>query len=512
VRSRLLGGLLLWSLLAAAVGGVAPGTVPTALAASPSLSQLIGQKLMIAMSGTSASPSLLGRVQRGEVGGVLLYGANIGDASSLNALTGQLSRAAADGGQPALLIATDQEGGGVKRISWIGPTLSPPQMGLLGSAATAYAEGQATGAAMRALGVNLNLAPVADVPASSASFIYQQGRTWSFDAALTASLSDAFASGLEAGGELPSMKHFPGIGFASLNTDSHVVSTDAAPADLESALLPYRAAIGHHVPMIMLSNATYTSFDPVNGAGWSPAISQTLLRDTLGFTGVSITDSLNGTAYARGVDPATLALKAAIAGTDMIMLTGSETSTAATYAYLLTQAQNGLIPAATLRASYDRLLALKRGLVIPTPTPIVNGGFEAGTLTGWTASGTVALGAAPYQGVYDVTVGTGAAATGNSSLVQTFVMPGTVKSISFAHRIGCTAGTTRDYATVSLRDNFTGKSSTLLARTCTNTGTWTLRTVSVTGNAGHSVTLTLLNHDDGRNPPAWSSFDAISLK
>jgi beta-N-acetylhexosaminidase len=97
-------------------------------------------------------------------------------------------------------------------------------------------------------------------------------------------------------------------------------------------------------------------------AGWSRAIAVTLLRQELGFTGVTITDSLDGTALARGLSTRLLAVRAARAGTDMILLTGSEASTRAAYATLLSDAQDGSIPKATLRASYDRILALKTGL------------------------------------------------------------------------------------------------------------------------------------------------------
>jgi beta-N-acetylhexosaminidase len=87
-----------------------------------------------------------------------------------------------------------------------------------------------------------------------------------------------------------------------------------------------------------------------------------LLRDQLGFQGVTITDSLSGTARARGVPVSELALRAAIAGTDMILVTGSEASTAATYGALLADARAGLVPRARLQASYDRIVALKAHL------------------------------------------------------------------------------------------------------------------------------------------------------
>jgi beta-N-acetylhexosaminidase len=331
-------------------------------AAAPSLAQLIGQKLVVRMDGATPSADLLGRIRRGEVGGIILFGPNVTTPTALIALTAQLRAAAATGGQPRLLIAVDQEGGPIKRIPWAPPTLSAPQMGRLGSASVARAQGASTAAALRALGIDVDLAPVADVPASTASFMYRAGRTFSFSATRTALLADAFASGLESKGVVPAMKHFPGIGFATRNTDAYVVIIRASRAALAPGLLPYRTAIRHAIPLIMLSNATYTAYDARNAAGWSHAIGVTLLRHDLGFTGVTITDSLDGTAKARGLWTRVLAVSAARAGTDMILTTGSEASTRGVYATLLRQAELGSIPLATLRASYDRILALKAGL------------------------------------------------------------------------------------------------------------------------------------------------------
>jgi beta-N-acetylhexosaminidase len=328
----------------------------------PTLGQLIGQKLVVRMGGTTPSADLLGRITRGEVGGVIMLGSNITTASALTALTRKLRDAAAAGGRPPLLIAVDQEGGPVKRISWAPPTLSPPEMGKIGSASVARDQGAMTGAALRELGINVDFAPVADVPSSTASFMYKAGRTFSFSATTTTLLADAFASGLESNDVLPTMKHFPGIGFATQNTDSYVVTITASKAALAPGLRPYQTAIGHDIPLIMLSNATYTAYDSIHAAGWSPAIAVTLLRQDLGFTGVTITDSLDGTAHARGLSTRSLAIRAAKAGTDMILLTGSEASTRTVYTTLLENAQDGAIPKATLVASYNRILALKAGL------------------------------------------------------------------------------------------------------------------------------------------------------
>ena len=345
--------------------GAAPGGVSMATATTPTIAQLIGQKMVVRMAGTTPSASLLGRIRRGEVGGVILFGSNITTATALRTLTKTLHAAAVAGGQPRLLIAVDQEGGSIKRIPWIPPTLSPPQMGAINSRATARSQGAATGAALRDLGIDVDLAPVADVPTTTASFMYQDGRTWTFDAARTAALSTSFALGLRDDGVIPTMKHFPGIGAATKNTDTNLVRIYSTAAQLAPGLLPYRSAVADHLPLVMLSNATYPAYDTIHGAGWAPAIVRTLLRHDLGFTGATITDSLDGTAVTRNMPVRSLAAAAASAGTDMILTTGSEAATAAVYQFLVDRATSGAILRATLDASWARILALKATLAAP---------------------------------------------------------------------------------------------------------------------------------------------------
>jgi beta-N-acetylhexosaminidase len=323
---------------------------------------MIGQKLVVSMDGTTPSASLLRRARQGRIGGVLIHRSNFGSAARLRAVTRSLRRAAAAGGQPRLLIAVDQEGGSVKTVPWIPPTLSAPQMGARGSSQTARRQGRRTGSALHDLGVNTDLAPVADVPSSASSFMYLQGRTWSFSAPTTARLANAFALGLAERNALATMKHFPGLGFAKRNTDTSVVRIAATRAQLAPGLRPYRRAVADDVPLVMLSNAVYRAYDRHNAAAWSHAIGSGLLRGTLGFTGVTITDALDGAAAARGIAPNGLAVRAAAAGTDMILLSGSEAASRSVYRSLVDAASAGRIPTARLRASYDRVVALKQGL------------------------------------------------------------------------------------------------------------------------------------------------------
>jgi beta-N-acetylhexosaminidase len=345
------------ALAATALLSIAPAAAPAS--ARPSLKHLIGQKLVVSMDGHAPSASLLDRARRGRIGGVLIHKWNFSSASELRSIASKLQHAAATGGQPPLLIAVDQEGGQVKTVSWIPPTLSPPQ---IGSADTARSQGRKTGAGLVGLGINTDFAPVADVPASTSSFMYQQGRTWSFSARKTSRLANAFANGLGDRGALASMKHFPGLGYAKKNTDDFVVHIGATKSELGPGLKPYRRAVAHGVPLVMLSNALYSAYDRSHAAGWSHAVGTTLLRGQLGFEGVTITDSLDGAAGARGIPTNPLALKAAKAGTDMLLLTGSEASSRSVFHSLLDAAKAGQIPHDRLTASYGRIATLKAGI------------------------------------------------------------------------------------------------------------------------------------------------------
>jgi len=343
--------------LAALAAPAAPA--PSSRVAEPTLAQMVGQKLVVSMSGSTLSASLLRRARHGEIGGVLLHRYNFGSAAQLRSLTRSLQLAAAAGRQAPLLIAVDQEGGSVKTLEWAAPTLSPPQLGRLASGARAREQGRRTAGALRSLGINTDLAPVVDVPGSASSAVYRQGRTWSFDAVATARLANSFALGLADGRVLSTPKHFPGLGFALRNTDKALVRIAAPRRRLAPGLLPYRRAIARHAPLIMLSNAVYDAYDRRNAAGWSRAIATGLLRAELGFEGVTMTDSLDGAAHVRRIAPNGLAIAAANAGADLVLLTGGEAATRDVYRSLLQAAQRGRIARAGLARSYRRIAALK---------------------------------------------------------------------------------------------------------------------------------------------------------
>jgi beta-N-acetylhexosaminidase len=170
----------------------------------------------------------------------------------------------------------------------------------------------------------------------------------------------AFSLGLEDGGVLPTLKHFPGLGRAgATSTDDAVVRILATKKQIGQDLLPYRVALARSVrPVIMLSTAAYPALAS-RAAAWSPKIATDLLRTRLGFHGVTITDSLTSAAAVRGVGVGVLAVRSARVGVDLLLVTGSEGTSKAAFQAVLEQARSGAIPLGDLKVSYSRIVRLK---------------------------------------------------------------------------------------------------------------------------------------------------------
>ena len=307
------------------------------------------------MSGTYPSAALLRDVRAGRVGSVILFAANIVSRSQLSTLTGALQAAARAGGNPPVLIATDQEGGQVKRLTNGPPHLSPPQIAATGSSSVAYDEGRATGRYLKAVGINWDLAPVLDVPTFSGAFIWRQGRAFSFSATSVAKYGTQFALGLQNGGAAACGKHFPGVGSAAIDTDFKLNKLRPTKAQRDAALIPYRTAIPRGLDSVMLSTAAFPAYDRSGVVtALSRQLDQVVLRHRLGFKGVTITDAL-GTP--TGHDERTAGVLAARAGADVLLYTDGAPGELSA---LESDLAHGRLSRSEAEASYERIVTLKR--------------------------------------------------------------------------------------------------------------------------------------------------------
>jgi beta-N-acetylhexosaminidase len=319
--------------------------------ATVSVPHMVGQRFMVGLREPTPPEALLRDARRGELGGVVVFTEHSTPADVRSAAAA-LQRAAAAGGNPQLLIATDQEGGEVKRLP------GPPNQPLSAlSPNAALREGSATGGYLRAHGINVDLAPVVDLGLSG-SFVAAQGRTISANPHKVAAVATAFAGGLEQTGVLPVAKHFPGLGAATRNTDEE---RSVVEAGIIESIIPFRELVASvHPAGVMVSTAIYTKLDPANGAAWSRKIVSGVLRHGLGFEGLVFSDDLSSAGVAQTLPATEAVTKAAAAGVDVILVEPDSFHPA--YEAVLRAAKGGQVTKRNLASSYARTIQAKEWL------------------------------------------------------------------------------------------------------------------------------------------------------
>jgi beta-N-acetylhexosaminidase len=330
------------------------------------IDQMLGQMIVSPYAGGSPPPALLDRVRAGDVGGVILFSENTagGKASTQSAIA-ELQAAARASGKPPLLVMTDQEGGEVRRLSWAPPFLATADMR---SSAVAQAEGAATGQALRAVGVNLDLAPVSDVVRVANSFLGT--RSFGDEPLAVSERACAFAGGLASAGVGYTLKHFPGLGRALGDTDNGPVTINASAHEMRADYQTYIRCASNPDGIVMVSNATYPALTGNSTpAVMSPEIYRTELGQIAGYNGVTISDALGAGALAHELGPAERAIDA---GLDLALYAGTEEESVNAYATLREDLRTGAIPRSRVEDAYHAIMALKAKIAGATPQITAN--------------------------------------------------------------------------------------------------------------------------------------------
>ncbi|MGW7002249.1 glycoside hydrolase family 3 N-terminal domain-containing protein [Streptomyces sp. NPDC054933] len=291
-----------------------------------SAAQRVGQLFMSAVSTSGIAAAESAAIRGHSVGSVILMGHSNAGVRPIRTITDQLqSMAQSVGGTKVqLFTAADQEGGKVQILN--GPGFSPiPSAVVQGQWAATRLQGQAAGwgRQLRAAGVNLDLAPVADVvPAGIGTQNQPIGalsREYGNNPTTVARQSGAFIRGLSQAGVDATIKHFPGLGQVRGNTDFSANVTDSLTPRNSPNLATFRSGIQAGARFTMVSLATYTLIDPAHQAVFSSVVLRDILRGTLGFNGVIISDDLGRAAAVRAVPPGQRALRFLAAGGNMIL-------------------------------------------------------------------------------------------------------------------------------------------------------------------------------------------------
>ena len=298
------------------------------------------------------------------LGGYVLFGRDFADKTADNViqtLRRYQNAAAEDSGIP-LLIGVDEEGGSVVRVS-ANPHLcgskyqSPQALYAKGGMEAVVSDAQEKSALLKALRINVNLAPVADVSTDPADFIYD--RTLGRDAQTTAGYVADVVTAMEQSGMGSVLKHFPGYGN---NVDTHTgIAVDQRPLETfeESDFLPFSAGIeaGEGTAAVLVSHNIMTAVDETLPASLSPAVHQ-LLRTELGFDGVAMTDDLAMDAVAAYAADGAAAVMALEAGNDLIITTDYP----AQIPKVLEAVNSGALAEETVNTACRRVLTWKQAL------------------------------------------------------------------------------------------------------------------------------------------------------
>jgi len=330
---------------------------------SMALEERIGQTLMVGFPGTTATREVLELIQRYHVGNVILFSRNVRDAEQVRTLTRHLQKAAREAGHVhPLLIAIDQENGIVQRLGEAA-TLFPGNMalGAIGSEEVASEVALATGRELKALGINMNLAPVVDVNNNAANPVIGV-RSFGEDPQLVARLGSAMVKGYQDAGVISCLKHFPGHGDTAV--DSHLALPLIAHSleRLEAVeLAPFRGGIEAGAGSVMIAHVAFPALthDDALPATLSSAIIQGLLREKMGYGGVIISDCLEMQAISDtfGTEPA--AVMALQAGVDLVLVSHHAALQRGSFEAIREVALTGELSAQVIQRAAERVVSLK---------------------------------------------------------------------------------------------------------------------------------------------------------
>ncbi len=334
------------------------------LSADLSLQEQIGQLFMVGFPDTVVTTEIRELIQNYHVGGIVLFARNIHDVAQVRALTDELQTIARKAGQRyPLLISIDHENGMVQRFGKH-TTIFPGNMalGAIGSEQIAYDIALAAGRELKALGINMNLAPVADVNNNPANPVIGV-RSFGEDPKQVAHLTAAMVRGYRAAHVITSLKHFPGHGDTTV--DSHL-ALPTIPYDLERLqtveLLPFKSGIAAGADSVMIAHLYLPLLmqgEMMLPSTVSSVVVRDLLRKQLGYTGVIITDCLEMNAFKKTIGVERGTVMALQAGNDLILISHHYLHQKGSLEVVQAAVENGELSHEIITTAAERVLDLK---------------------------------------------------------------------------------------------------------------------------------------------------------
>lgn len=335
------------------------------LIASMSLEHKVAQMFLVTLHGSVLTEVGTQHLQTWQPGGVVLFEQNAGDPAAVTRLTNAYQQTITGAGGVPLLVAVDQEGGVVTRLT-DGFTMFPAPV-LIDAAGDDMAEqvGQAVAQELTAVGVNMNLAPVADLETNKDNPIIFR-RSWGSDPNIAGGAVAAFVRGEQAAGTLlATVKHFPGHGDTSEDSHGVLPTVDLPLERLQSVeLVPFEQAIASDVAAVMVGHLYVPALEPQAGlpASLSHNIVTGVLREQLGFNGLVVTDALDMNAVDLNFNFYDAVVMAINAGDDLLAMGPSigQPVFEAAMQRVVDDVRAGKIPEARIDESVRRILTAKQ--------------------------------------------------------------------------------------------------------------------------------------------------------
>jgi beta-N-acetylhexosaminidase len=320
------------------------------------LKKIAGQLIMVRLFGTELDADTAAFLAQNRVRGACLFRQNMTDAAQLSRLTGALREVMG----PGALIALDQEGGAVVRSTWVPAPPSAMALGAADDPVLARDVGAAVARAVRSLGFNWNFAPVLDLNNNPHNPVIAE-RSFGADPQRATRIALAWMEGSESEGVACCVKHFPGHGDTHVDSHRALPTVDKPLAELERfEFAPFRMAAQaqHPAPAMMTAHIVYPALDAAYPATMSRPILTGILREQWRYDGVIITDGMDMHAIAHRFGVGQAAVRALVAGADMVMAIGSRATQEETIDAIAAAIASGELPMAQVEARLARLAKL----------------------------------------------------------------------------------------------------------------------------------------------------------
>ena len=316
------------------------------------LEEKVGQMFLARYPG---SASALNEIKTQHPGGYVLFAKDF-SGKNKNTMASELSNNQSNSNIP-MFLAVDEEGGTVVRVSNYtafrnSKFKSPQELYKTGGLQAMLEDSTEKSNLLKSIGLNMNLAPVVDIPTNTASFIY--ARSFGKNAQETAELTESLIKRMNEDNMISSMKHFPGYGD---NVDTHTgiaIDTRDYVSFQKNDFIPFESGINANAPTIMVNHNIVNSMDKTKPASLSENVHR-ILREELDFSGLIITDDLAMQAVRKYVTNGEAAVQAVIAGNDMIISSDFRTQKQ----QVINAVKNGRISEDTIDTAVRRILACK---------------------------------------------------------------------------------------------------------------------------------------------------------